>query len=41
MWLELEAPFQLRGNARLADAGFAGNQHDLAVAHLGARPAAQ
>src|SRR5262252_8110479 len=41
MWLELEAPFQLGGNARLADAGFARNQHDLAVTHLGVSPAAQ
>jgi len=32
MGLRVEAPFQLRSNARLADAGFARNYHDLAVA---------
>ena len=32
---------QCRGEARFADAGFAGDQHDLAVACLGPRPAAQ
>jgi hypothetical protein len=37
--LEVEAFFQLRGDARLADARFAGDQHDLTVAGLGAGPA--
>ena len=41
MRLGVEAFRQCRGDARLADAGFAGDQHDLAVARLGARPAAQ
>ena len=41
MRLGLEALRQCRGDARLADAGFAGDQHDLAVSRLGARPAAQ
>ena len=41
MRLGVEALRQCRGDARLADAGFAGDQHDLAVARLGARPAAQ
>ena len=38
---DMEALLQCRGDARLAEAGFARNQHDLAVAGLGARPAAQ
>ncbi len=37
----MEALLQFRGNARLAEAGLAGDQHDLAVACLGARPTAQ
>jgi hypothetical protein len=37
----VEAFFQLRYDARLADSGFAGDKHDLAVAGLGARPTAQ
>src|SRR6516162_6321 len=41
MRLAAEALLQRRGEARLADTGFAGDQHDLAVARLGARPAAQ
>ena len=41
MRLGVEALRECRGKARLADAGFARDQHDLAVAHLGARPAAQ
>src|SRR5271155_211558 len=32
---------QCCGDARLAETGFAGDQHDLAVPRLGARPAAQ
>src|SRR5215472_2128374 len=34
-----EALFQLGGQSRLADAGLAGNQHNLALARFGARPA--
>jgi hypothetical protein len=41
MRLCVESLRQCRGDARLAEAGFAGDQHDLAVAFLGARPAAQ
>ena len=41
MRLGVQAILQRRGDARLADAGFARDQHDLAVARLGARPAAQ
>ena len=41
MRLDAEALFQLRGDARLADSGFAGDQHNLAVACLGARPTPQ
>ena len=41
MRLGVEALLQCRGDARLAEAGFARDQHDLAVARLGARPAAQ
>ena len=41
MRLGAEALRQCRSDARLADAGFARDQHDLAVARLGARPAAQ
>ena len=41
MGLGAEALFQLCGDARLADAGLAGDQHDLAVSRLGARPAPQ
>ena len=37
----MEALHQCRSDARLADAGFARDQHDLTVARLGARPAAQ
>jgi hypothetical protein len=41
MALGVEAPLQLRSDARLADAGLAGDQHDLAVSRLGTRPAPQ
>jgi len=41
MRLDVEAFFQLRGDARLADSGFAGDKHDLAVADLGPRPPSQ
>src|ERR1700731_828337 len=41
MRLDMETLLQCIGDARLADAGFAGDQHDLAVARLGAGPAAQ
>ena len=41
MRLGVEALLQCRGDARLADAGLARDQHDLAVARLGARPAPQ
>ena len=41
MWLGVKALRQCRDYARLADAGLAGDQHDLAVARLGARPAPQ
>jgi hypothetical protein len=37
----VEALLQCRGDPRLAEAGLARDQHDLAVAGLGARPAAQ
>jgi hypothetical protein len=41
MRLGMEALRQCRGDARLAEAGFARDQHDLAIARLGTRPAAQ
>ena len=41
MRLLLEALQQCRSDARLADAGFARDQHDLAVAGFGTRPTAQ
>ena len=41
MRLGMEALRQCRGDARLADAGLARDQHDLAVPRLGAGPAAQ
>src|SRR5215468_2301506 len=41
MRLLLQALLQCRSDARLADAGLAGDQHDLTVAGLGARPATQ
>jgi hypothetical protein len=41
MRLGLKPVLQCRGDARLAEAGFATDQHDLAVARLGARPAPQ
>ena len=41
MRLGVQAFLKCRGDARLADAGLARDQHDLAVARLGARPAAQ
>src|SRR6516225_8238990 len=41
MRLAADPLFQRRGDARLADAGLARDQHDLAVPRLGARPAAQ
>jgi hypothetical protein len=37
---EFQPPW-IRGDARFADAGLAGEQHNLAVSRLGARPAAQ
>ena len=37
----LQAFFKFRGDARLAEAGLARNEYDLAVASLGARPPAQ
>ena len=37
----MKALLQCRGEARLAEAGFAGDQHDLTVARLGALPAPQ
>ena len=37
----VHAILQRRGEARLADAGFARDQHDLAIAGLGTHPAAQ
>src|SRR5580704_2373119 len=39
MRLGMEAFLQRRGDARLAEAGFAGDEHDLAIPGLGARPA--
>jgi len=41
MRLGRESLLQCRGDAGFADTGFARNEHDLAVAGLGARPAAQ
>src|SRR5262245_61145478 len=41
MGLGVEAPLQLCSDARLANAGLAGDQHNLAIAGLGPRPAAQ
>src|SRR6516225_12435561 len=41
MRLGVQAFFKCRGNARLADAGLARDQYDLAVARLGALPPAQ
>ena len=41
MRLAADSLFQRRGNARLADARLAGDQHDLAASRLGARPAPQ
>ena len=41
MRLGVKALLQCRGDARLADTGLAGDEHDLTVAGLGARPAAQ
>jgi hypothetical protein len=41
MRLGVETLRQCRGDARLADTRFAGDQHDLAFAGRGARPAAQ
>ena len=41
MRLKLQALFELRRDARLADSGFAGDKRDLAVARLGARPRAR
>ena len=41
MRLGLEPLLQCCDDARLAEAGFAGNQYDLAVARLGTRPAPQ
>jgi hypothetical protein len=41
MRLGVEALRQCRGDARPAETGFAGDQHDLAIPRLGARPASQ
>jgi hypothetical protein len=41
MRLGVQAFFKCRGDTRLADARLAGDQYDLAVARLGARPPAQ
>jgi hypothetical protein len=41
IWLAVQALRQCRDHARLADAGFARDQHDLTIARLGARPAPQ
>src|SRR5207302_2571339 len=41
MRLDLKTLLQSRGQARLTDAGLAGDQHDLAVPRLGARQASQ
>ena len=41
MRLGLEALLQYRGDARFAEAGFAGDQHDLPIPCLRARPTAQ
>jgi len=41
MRLAAEALCQCCGDARLADTGFPRDQHDLAIASLGARPAPQ
>src|SRR5262249_37853571 len=41
MRLGLETLHQRRDEARLSKTGFAGEQHDLAVARFGARPAAE
>src|SRR6516165_12806939 len=41
MRLGLEALPQCRGDTRLADTRLAGDEHDVTVASLGARPAAQ
>jgi hypothetical protein len=41
MRLGVEPLRHYRGDSRLANAGFAGDQHDLAVTGLGARPAPQ
>jgi hypothetical protein len=38
MALGAKAFLQCRGDPRFAEAGFAGDQHDLTVACLGARP---
>ena len=41
MRLDLQTFFQLRDDARLSDSGFSGEEHDLTVAGIGARPTAQ
>jgi hypothetical protein len=41
VWLGAEAIYQCCSDARFADAGLAGDQHDLAIPGLGARPAPQ
>jgi hypothetical protein len=41
MGFTMEALCQCCGDVRLAEAGFARDQHDLTVAYLDARPAAQ
>src|SRR6516164_9224989 len=41
MRLGVEPLLQLHSDARLANTGLARNEYDLAVAHLGARPASQ
>ena len=39
MWLDVEVLVQCLSDARFAEAGFAGDEHNLAVARLCARPA--
>src|SRR5215471_18761874 len=41
MRLDLKTLFQYCSDSRFAEAGFAGDQHDLALPRLGVRPTAQ
>src|SRR5215469_1472623 len=41
MRFDVKTLFQYGGNARFAEAGFARDQHDLALPRLGARPTAR